>query len=133
MTSIPSTFDAIFQAVDPVLDAVFAQLFSYRVQGDTHNAIDVSATKQFHEVDLVTDHGLIESWIGYAFELNAADLYLTDAITPTPGDEIAEPMIEGGYQVYRVLPLGDNRCYAPSDTDGAKITVYAKAIRKEPV
>jgi hypothetical protein len=32
-----------------------------------------------------------------------------------------------------VLPTPDGRCYAPSDSDGAKIMVYAKAIGKEGV
>ena len=129
MPATPSIFDAMFQAADPILDGAFAQAVVYR-RGTSSLAI--TATKQFHEVEAATHDGLVESWIGYAFEINTDVLAISGtAFTPAIGDEIAEALTEVGYQVYAVLPLPDSRCYAPSDTDGTKTMVYAKAIRKE--
>lgn len=121
-------FETIFQAADPVMDEVFAQPFMALINGAQ---VPLDATKQHHEVEADESKGFFESWIGMAFEVNAAEWLVDGAISkPATPQEIAEET-DAGYNIYRVLPLPDGRCWAMADPDGAKLIVYAKFVRTE--
>jgi hypothetical protein len=128
MTQERSMFDAMFAGADTALDAVFGATFMYRVGT---SLIEITATKHLFEVEADDNKGIVDSWRGWAFDVIASELVLNDdLVTPASGHEIIESM-DSYSQVYRVLPLPDSRCFAPADTDGTKLIVYAKEIRKE--
>ena len=123
-----SFFDAIFAAVDPILDEVFAKAFFYRREGQS---IAITASLRAHDIEANEENGLVDSWHGHNFELRSDALVVNGAFfRPEPGDEIAEP--EGtGYLIYQVMPPPKKRCYEPVDAEEVKLLVYAKFTRQE--
>jgi hypothetical protein len=122
-------FDEVFEAIDPILDEVFAKLFLY-VRGETQ--IELQASLRAHDIEVEVGQNAIDSWHGHNFELRADALVITgNTITPTVGDEIWEPL-DSGWQVYKIMPPGNSkRCFEPVDAEEIKLLVYAKKTRTE--
>ena len=129
VSAATSEFDRLFADIDPQIDALFGKGFVYRRQGQS---IPIAATLTTHKIEADEKNGLSESWHGHIFEV-ASDALVFDGDTflPASGDEIAEPLADGGFEVYVVRPKPKGRCYDPLDAEQRKLLVYCLYIRTE--
>ena len=127
-----SEFDRLLAIADPQVDAYFGKTFYYRVAGQGGLGIAMQMVLTAHTMEAEESQGLFESWHGHAFEVASALLLRNgSAFRPNPGDEIAEPLNGGGFNIFEVRRPPGKRCYDPLDAEELKLLILTQYTRTE--
>jgi hypothetical protein len=94
----------------------------------------IQATLGAHQIEAEPDAGIVNSWHGHRF-ITAAATWAPggNAGPPRRGQQVLEPLANGRFNVYEVVPLPKAREYEPIDAEGFQIDVYTQLLRSNAV
>jgi hypothetical protein len=132
---MPNYFDTMFkEAVDPTLDAAFAEPFGYRRRGVYADGSPIIATLSAHPILYDAVGNIVQTVHTHNFAVKASDVCFGGIVSlPHEGDEITKDMGDGTAEVYVVCKGEKSRCYDPIDGQGYRLLVFSQlTTRKEP-
>jgi hypothetical protein len=132
---MPNYFDTMFrEAVDPTLDAAFAEPFGYRRRGVYADGSPILATLSAHPTLYDAVGSIVQTVHTHILALKAALISFGGMVSlPQEGDEITKDLGDGTAEVYEVCKGEKSRCYDPIDGQGYRLVVFSQlTTRKEP-